>query len=456
MVTVPINDASTRNSYTATGGQTVFPYTFWIKDEDDLDVYQNGTLLTKTTHYTIDTVQATAGGNVTLVTGATASDTIVIAYTPAIERQSEFQTSGEFLAASLNLELSYLTSLMQYIDTQLSRKLGFADSDTTVATFSLPTPSASEVLGWDVAGTALTNYGFSNFPGTITITTSGLADGDLLYYSLGNTDYRNTSVMNNLITGSPARGDLLYIDASGDVELSGSGVTGDIFYRDANKDPTRLAIGTANQLLAVNSGATAPEWVSILDEDDMTSDSATDVASQQSIKAYVDAEVAGVASITEGTKQASTSGTTIDFTSIPAGTKRITICFQGVSHDGTSAYLVRIGDAGGVESSSYVSTVFGGIDGNATLVADTSTAGFMITDQAATAATDILHGAITLTRMEGSTFLWVCSGTIAYSNRACAWFTGGSKALSAELDRVQITSVSGDTFDAGAINIIYE
>ena len=37
--------------------------------------------------------------------------------------------------------------------------------------------------------------------------------------------------------------------------------TGDIAYASANKTPARLALGTANQVLQVNAGATAPEWV---------------------------------------------------------------------------------------------------------------------------------------------------------------------------------------------------
>lgn len=36
---------------------------------------------------------------------------------------------------------------------------------------------------------------------------------------------------------------------------------GDLIYGASNDTPARLAIGTAGQVLAVNSGATAPEWV---------------------------------------------------------------------------------------------------------------------------------------------------------------------------------------------------
>ena len=36
---------------------------------------------------------------------------------------------------------------------------------------------------------------------------------------------------------------------------------GDIMYASSASNPARLGIGTASQILAVNSGATAPEWV---------------------------------------------------------------------------------------------------------------------------------------------------------------------------------------------------
>lgn len=49
-------------------------------------------------------------------------------------------------------------------------------------------------------------------------------------------------------------------------DLSGSGMTnpmttaGDVIYGGASGTPTRLAVGTAGQVLTVNAGATAPEW----------------------------------------------------------------------------------------------------------------------------------------------------------------------------------------------------
>jgi len=67
------------------------------------------------------------------------------------------------------------------------------------------------------------------------------------------------------------------------------------------------------------------------------------------------AAVQGVSTnIVQGTSQASTSGTTITFTGIPAYAKRITIIFNGISTNGNSNYLIQIG-SGSITSTGYVS-----------------------------------------------------------------------------------------------------
>lgn len=151
---------------------------------------------------------------------------------------------------------------------------------------------------------------------------------------------------------------------------------------------------------------------------------------------------------TLGTPQASTSGTSIDFTSIPAGTKKITVTLVGVSTNGTSSLIVQIGDSGGVETSSYTGAA--ALD-NSSITS--YTAGFGL-DGTTRAAAGVCHGELTLTLVDSSTFTWVASGHTYngtnFSN--CV----GSKSLSAELDRVRVTTVNGtDTFDAGKINIAY-
>jgi hypothetical protein len=60
--------------------------------------------------------------------------------------------------------------------------------------------------------------------------------------------------------------------------------------------------------------------------------------------------------ITAGTAVASTSGTSIDFTSIPSWVKRITVMIAGVSTNGSSIIQIQLGDSGGVETSGYTGT----------------------------------------------------------------------------------------------------
>ena len=157
--------------------------------------------------------------------------------------------------------------------------------------------------------------------------------------------------------------------------------------------------------------------------------------------------------ITLATEQASTSGTSIDFTGIPAGTKRITIMFVGVSTNGGSNLLIQLGDSGGIETSGYLGTGLRLTDSTA-IVAVNSTVGFILPIGAATTT---IHGTVVLTLENSSNFTWVANGSCGYSDTGGSVQTMGQKATSAELTQVRITTVNGtDAFDAGAINISYE
>lgn len=153
-----------------------------------------------------------------------------------------------------------------------------------------------------------------------------------------------------------------------------------------------------------------------------------------------------------GTVQASTSGTTIDFTSIPSWAKKITVSYESVSTDGTSDLLLRIGDSGGVEATGYNASGTRIIEASA-VIGSTSSVGFPI--NVATIAAQNVSGSITITLLNSATNLWACGG-VGREATGATLQTGGSKALSAALDRLQITTASADTFDGGSINILYE
>lgn len=154
--------------------------------------------------------------------------------------------------------------------------------------------------------------------------------------------------------------------------------------------------------------------------------------------------------IVSGTAQASTSGTSIDFTGIPSWVKRVTVMFNNVSTTGTANPLIQLG-AGSVVTTGYVAVgtlIFGT---NLTAVATWNTGIGIFSNQAG----DGMYGTVVLNLVTGNTWLGVANmgiaGRTGFSN------TSGQVALSGALDRIRITTSGGtDTFDAGTINILYE
>jgi len=155
--------------------------------------------------------------------------------------------------------------------------------------------------------------------------------------------------------------------------------------------------------------------------------------------------------IVRATAVASTSGTSIDFTGIPAWVERITINFSGVSTNGTSNYLIQLGTG----STTYTTS---GYAGSGSLVAAggvttaRSTAGLFLR---VNSASSITHGQAVITLLTGNTYSM--TGTLGDSVNDQLYIGGSSIALAAALTAIRITTVNGtDAFDAGSINIIYE
>jgi len=173
--------------------------------------------------------------------------------------------------------------------------------------------------------------------------------------------------------------------------------------------------GTAGQVL-VSAGSSAPTWA------------------QNAINSK--------------TAIASTSGTSIDFGSIPSGVKRITVMFNNVSLSGSSQILVQIG-SGSVTSTGYNSA------GSRTTTAVTtasSTAGYVINS---ITGSESFNGNMQILNVTSNT--WVASHSGGYATGPSGFSGGGTVSLGGTLDRVRVTTVNGtDTFDAGSINILYE
>ena len=215
--------------------------------------------------------------------------------------------------------------------------------------------------------------------------------------------YRGTADTDGFLTIATSNTERLRIAANGAFGLSGANY------------------GTSGQVLTSGGSGAAPTWAT------------------------------PSSGFTLGTPVATTSGTAIDFTGFPAGTKQIIITFAGVSTDGTSVKIIQIGDSGGIETSGYSdNSVL--LRNNAAVLTDSRAAGYSIHSDA---AGDLLRGSVTLTLQSSSTNTWVAEGGLFLTgSRACV--LAGSKSLTSELTSVRITADNGtDSFDAGSINIAY-
>lgn len=156
--------------------------------------------------------------------------------------------------------------------------------------------------------------------------------------------------------------------------------------------------------------------------------------------------------LTLGTAVNTTSGTAIDFTSIPSWVKRITVMFNGVSTNGISSLQVQLG-AGSITTTGYLArcTSVSTAVGNSTS-GSTFNTGFALLSNTAAGST---IGNISLMNVSGN--IWVASGTLQQEGASTTLSVAGNITLSGALDRIRLTTVNGtDTFDAGSINILYE
>ena len=134
-MTIAIADNSPRVSYSVSEGatQTSFAVPFEFFADADLNFIVDGTTKTLTTHYTVSggsgstgTVTTTSGNT---ITGATGGSTVVITRDIALERTTDFPSSGPFQIGALNTELDRLTAIAADLDDKAGRALQVTDYD---------------------------------------------------------------------------------------------------------------------------------------------------------------------------------------------------------------------------------------------------------------------------------------------------------------------------------------
>lgn len=414
--------STSRIQYNCGGSVVAFAFTFGVGATDEIQVILTDsdgveTTLTETTHYAISATNDDyeSGGTVTTVATYASGNTITILRDVPLTQESDFTENQATLYETFEDSLDKLTRINQQQTEEINRSLRIKkSSELSGSDLELPTPQAGLLLGWNAAEDGLENKASTDDLTGITAYIETLlddVDAPTARVTLGFDQGVNEA-------DSPTFNAITALTTPLSVANGGSGLAsfsaGDLIYATGTTTLAKLAKSTDGKINRQVSDI--PSWS--------------------------DAVITGAAIAT-------TSGVAVDITSIPAWAKRVTLCLQGVSTNGTSPFIAQIGDSGGIEATGYVSSCFNSAGSSE------YTIGFGLMT-AATAAL-VFSGVVIMTLVDVATNLWIVNGSVNSTGSGNVWALGGKKALSAALDRVRLTTSGGsDTFDAGQMNILYE
>jgi hypothetical protein len=158
-----VTTTSNRIAYDGDAVSTVFSFPYKFLASGDLEVYVDDVLQVITTDYTVGT-PGDSGANVTFVSAPPVGDNnVVIVRDVDLLQNTDLPSNGPFPSVSVETMVDKVTMQVQRIRDLLSRAFTLPDSDTSGASTELPTPVASNVIGWASDGLSLQNYTTEDF-----------------------------------------------------------------------------------------------------------------------------------------------------------------------------------------------------------------------------------------------------------------------------------------------------
>ena len=279
-------------SYTASASQTEFdyPYAFFADSDIKVSIQSTaGVISTPTFTVAATNGDPSQGGTITLSTGATAGDQVTISREVPVTQEYDLQEGSTIDPKALNTAFDRAVAQNQQQQSENQRSVIHPIDDPKdsngVPTLSYDVPSvanrANKVLAYDASGNVTVNT-FSTVAGDAVTGGNGIDISSNVVSVDNSTDFTFT-------TGKLA----LATDSVDTAEIKDNAVTtAKLPDSTSTSDGVTLAklqhIATDKVLGRTTASDGDVELLDLKDEDTMTSNSDTAVATQQSIKAYVD------------------------------------------------------------------------------------------------------------------------------------------------------------------------
>jgi len=306
-----VTSTNQKVQFNGDGSTTVFAYNFKIFASSDLSVILRSAAGTETvqqltTNYTVSGVGEASGGNVTMGTAPASGTTLTILRVQPNLQGLDLVPNDPFPAGSMEDALDKLTFMVQTHDEEIGRSIKASRTNVISSTeFSTSaTDRANKVLAFDGSGNLDISQEIGIYRGNWAASTT-YAVRDLVKDTSTNNIFicltaHTSSGSQPLTTNTDSAKWAVLVDVgnpAGNVAIGGNlNVTGS----------TDVAALEFNSL----SGTGSVSVTDIADEDNMSSNSATKLATQQSIKAYVDAQVDTVDTLSEVLALGNTTGGT--------------------------------------------------------------------------------------------------------------------------------------------------
>jgi len=293
-----ITTTEIKQQYLPTTPTTVFPFSIAYFEPSDInvsivDVAGNTTILVLDTGFTVQAVNGNPEQGATITTSAsyTTGETITIARIVPVTQEAEFLRGGDIPPELLNTGLDRVTAATQQVIDDSSRHISCPITDPDGLNYELPTVELrkNKVVGFDANGEAIA-IDIGSGGGLVGVDTNkGLeVNGGIVAINLSDSTLK--------FDGASG----VSVDTIQNANMATNSVNTDNLF---GKSVTRQKIEevTPQTVLGNMTGSAAvPFEVPVLDEDTMVSDSATVLATQQSIKAYVDKQVARIGNVVNG------------------------------------------------------------------------------------------------------------------------------------------------------------
>ena len=283
--------------YNTNGSTTQFQIQWGFFDTTDLTVIYTDSAGTDTTltegsgadKYTVYAPNSDYSSGATITTGTTYPSSGKITITRTVPYGQDLSINGDFVPAKpLETQLDKLAAQIQQTEDSIGRTLTIPVTDASGLTTELPNAEtrANKTVLFDASGNI----------GVVTLTDSGTiaVDDDTLELTTNNIIQIKASGVDtpeiNALAVTQAK---MATNAVANYAITNSTITTAKLASKTGSDTNVVTgtAGTADYVVKWNGDGDVVDGYAFYDQDNMASNSATAVASQQSIKAYVDDNV---------------------------------------------------------------------------------------------------------------------------------------------------------------------